>query len=64
MTKKKPGAVKGRPKGSGEGLTEYAATWLTSEVSDAVTREAKSRGESRAVVLREIVTRWAKRQSR
>lgn len=63
MTKKKPGAKRtGRPKGTGLGLTEIASTTLTPDVSAAVDAEAAARGTTRAVVLREIIERWAKRR--
>jgi hypothetical protein len=62
MTKRKPGAVRGRPKGSGAGLDVKAWTAITSEVAALLDAHAEALGTDRSGAIRLILTRWAKRQ--
>lgn len=62
VTKKKPGAVRGRPKGSGEGLAITLTMRVTPDVLSVIEAEAEARAIDRSVVLREIVSRWARRK--
>ena len=64
MTEKKPGAVRGRPKGSGAGFVEAVSFRLPPEVVEQVDAAAAEQGTERSVVLREIVIRWAQRRAR
>ena len=59
----RPTRPRGRPKGSGAGLdAPQIGVRLTRETYAEVEKEAAARGIELAVVIREIVERWAKRR--
>lgn len=62
MTKKKPNAVMGRPKGSGQGLEVQVGLRLPEDVGAEVDAAAAEAGVERATFVREIVTKWAERR--
>jgi hypothetical protein len=64
MTKKKPGAVRGRPKGSGRGLQIQIGVKLTPELVHLLDVTAKRRRSKRSEVARKILERWAARKLR
>jgi len=63
MTEKKPGAVRGRPKGSGAGLDEQITARVPPSVKEELEAEAQALGVSYGNVVRDILGRWAKRRA-
>lgn len=62
MTKKKPGAKRGRPKGTGKGLDEKLFFNATATLRTALDAAAAARQIERSVLIREILERWAAEQ--
>ena len=64
MTKRKPGAVRGRPKGSGEGLDEQITARVPPWVKEELEAAGRAQGVSYGTVVRDVLGRWAKRQAK
>ena len=62
MTRKVPGATRGRPKGSGAGLDVSIGVRLPPEFVDELDAAAAEESTDRSSVLRQLVGRWAKRR--
>lgn len=60
MTKKKPGAVRGRPRVLPEG--RRVLVFFSDETLEALDAAAQEKGTDRSDVLREIVDAWARRR--
>lgn len=55
MTKKKPGAVRGRPQGSGHGFTEPVGLNLSPEMLAEIDELAERRGHTRSEAMRALL---------
>jgi hypothetical protein len=64
MTKKKPGAKMGRPRGTSPDAKVMAGARISPATSDALDAEALAQGKDRSAIIREILERWAKRRSK
>ena len=63
MTKKRPGAARGRPKGSGAGLDVSIGVRLPADLVATLDAAAAEQATDRSTIVREIVDRWAKRRT-
>ena len=64
MTKKKPGAVRGRPPIGDVALDEQIVVRVPRAVKERLEAEAAAQGVTYGAVARDVLERWAKRRAK